>query len=323
MHAGSYASALAKHPGVDFVGVWDEDEDAGTKFAARHGVPFFEDSASLLDQVPDGVIVTSENVFHRGLVEAAASAGVRAILCEKPIATTLSDAQAMVDLCTEKGVRLATAFPCRFSAPFQRLNSAVKSGKLGEILAIRATNHGVCPFGWFVEPEKSGGGAIIDHTVHVADLNRVLLGSEAVEVYAERGNNMYHQAWEDCGFLTITYANGTFCTLDSSWSRPKKSFPTWGDVTMEMIGTGGVANLDMFSQATTLHSEATANIRYLGWGSEMDAGMVNEFLLLASGQETDKIATGVNGLRALEVALAAYESIRIGLPVRIDEFGRN
>jgi UDP-N-acetylglucosamine 3-dehydrogenase len=309
-HASSYAAALRNRSDVHLAGVWDNDQMRGISSAEHCSTLYYEDIDKLLKQNLDAVIVTSENSTHRQLVELAVSAGVKTILCEKPLATTMTDAQAMVELCNSNGVFLATAFPCRYSQSFLRLVDSYRNGSLGEILGIRATNHGVCPFGWFVDPEKSGGGAVIDHTVHVADLNRVLLQKEVTEVYAELGNNMYHQEWEDTGFLTITYENRVFCTLDSSWSRPKKSFPTWGDVTLEVVATGGVVQVDMFGQALNYYDEKLDRHRQIGWGSNTDSALVNDFIAVAKGDTAPNIATGYDGLKALEVALAAYESAK-------------
>src|SRR5579883_3186322 len=226
MHAFSYASALKDRPDVTLVGIWDEDPFRGREQATIHGARFFDKLEDILSERLDGIMVCSDNTSHQPLVEKVASVGPKAILCEKPIATTLEGARAMIAACEKNNVFLGIAFPCRYSPAFERARAAIGEGRLGDILAIRATNHGMCPFGWFVEKERSGGGAVIDHTVHVADVNRRLLGREAVEVYAETGNGFYHQSWEDTGFLTITYEGGVFTTLDTSWSRPKKSFPT-------------------------------------------------------------------------------------------------
>lgn len=319
MHAYSYVSALTRRSDVSFVGIWDEDPARGREQAEAHGTGFYENIDALLGEGLDGVMVCSDNASHQTLVEKAAEAHVKAILCEKPIATTLEGADAMVAACRERGSFLAIAFPCRYSPAFQRARAAVQEGRVGNVLAIRATNHGMCPFGWFVEKERSGGGAVIDHTVHVADLNRLLLGREAVEVYAETGNNIYHKDWEDTGFLTITYAGGVFSTLDTSWSRPRKSFPTWGDVTMEIVGTGGVIALDLFSQALTVYSEQAEKAELAGWGSNLDAGLVDDFLARARGEETEILATGNDGLKALEVALAAYRSAETRQPVPLTD----
>ena len=317
MHAASYAQALQTHPNAVLAGIADSDVARGQAMAAQLGTTYFPSEAALLDQSLDGVVVTSENIHHRRLVELAAEAGVNAILCEKPLATTLEDARAMVSACAAANVSLATAFPCRYSPAFQSLRRQVQAGAVGEVLALRGTNHGKMPGGWFIDLSLSGGGAVLDHTVHAADLNRLLLGREATEVYAEIGNGFYHQAWDDTGFLSIGYDGGVFATLDTSWSRPK-TFPTWGDITMQVVGTGGVLDLDMFAQNLTHYDDRTSQVSWAGWGSSTDAGLVADFLRLAAGQPAPDLATGEDGLRALAVALAAYRSAKAGEPVAVE-----
>ena len=316
MHALSYASALHRSADAELVGICDPDLARGAAVAAQFGTTYYASEAVLLDQSLDGIIVTSENVHHRRLVEMAAGAGVQAVLCEKPLATTTDDARAMVSACAASKTLLATAFPCRYPPAFQSLRASVSVGVLGDVLALRGTNHGKMPGGWFTDKALSGGGAVIDHTVHVADLNRVLLGREAVEVYAEIGNGFYHQEWEDTGFLTIGYDGGVFATLDTSWSRPKM-YPTWGDVTLQVVGTEGVIDLDMFAQNLTRYDDTSGQVLWEYWGSGTDAGLVADFLKLTRGEPAPDLATGEDGLRALAVAEAAYRSAAAGEPVAV------
>ncbi len=316
MHAASYAAALAARPEAALAGIADPDAARGRKMAARFGTAFFDSNRALLEQGLDGVIVAGENAFHRPLVEEAVAAGVGAILCEKPLATTTEDAQAMVALCAAHGVRLATAFPCRYSAAFGRLRQQTQSGAIGDVLAVRGTNRGSMPGGWFIDRSLSGGGAVIDHTVHVADLNRRLLGREATEVYAEIGHGFYHQDWDDTGFLTIGYEGGVFATLDTSWSRPR-TFPTWGDVTLQVVGTGGVLDMDMFAQNLVHYDDRAGRAAWVNWGGSPDAALIADFLRLAAGEDAPDLATGEDGLRALQVALAAYASAECGQPVGV------
>ena len=319
MHSASYAQALAADPNAQLVGLTDADPIRGREAAASFGTEFYPSEAALLDTGLDGVIVTSENVHHRPLVELAARSGVHAILCEKPLATTLEDARAMIAACDDAGVRLATAFPCRYSPAYRRLKEQVQAGAGGDVLAIRGTNRGSMPGGWFTDRALSGGGAVIDHTVHVADLNRDLLDREATEVYAEIGSGFYHQDWDDTGFLTITYEGGVFATLDTSWSRPK-TYPTWGDVTMQVVGTNGVLDLDMFAQSLAHYDDHSGRVSWPNWGSGTDAGLVADFLKLCAGEAAPDLATGEDGLRALAVALAAYQSAEQGAPVAVAAF---
>jgi predicted dehydrogenase len=185
------------------------------------------------------------------------------------------------------------------------------------LLAIKATNRGSMPGGFFVELERSGGGAVIDHTVHVADLLRRLTHSEPVRVHAEIGHGLYHQRWDDSGLLTIEMANGVFATLDCSWSRPK-SYATWGDVTLKVIGSTASAEASLFGQHVVLYPVEPTPPRWVGWGSDLDALMIDDFIRSVRDGRPP-VCTGEDGLAALRVALAAYDSSRRGAPVAISE----
>jgi predicted dehydrogenase len=317
IHALSCAEVLAQDQNATFAGVADSFGGRGYSVAHLCRVRSFPTERELLESGLDGVIVTSETIHHRKFVQAAAEAGVKAILCESPLATTLEDGRAMVDACEKRGVRLAMAFPCRYSPALLRLREQVRSGAVGEVLAIRGTNHGVVPGGWFIDPSLSGGGAVLDRTVHVADLNRWILGKEATEVYAEIGNGFNHKDWEDTGFLTIRYGAGVFATLDTSWSRPK-NYPTWGDVTLQVVGTGGVLDLDMYSQGLAHYSVRDSRISWPHWGSNVYAGLISDFLNVVAGGTSPNLATGEDGLRALDVAMAAYRSAGLQSPVSVN-----
>ena len=221
----------------------------------------------------------------------------------------------MLGAVAKAGTKLMTAFPCRYSPGFRELCRKVWAGDLGEIRAICATNRGRCPFGWFVEVEKSGGGAMIDHTVHVADLLRVLLRAEPVSVMAQTGNNMYGKGWEDIAMLSIGFAGGVFATLDSSWSR-HASYKTWGDVTMHVVGERAVLELDMFGQEVHVYKSGEVTHTVAGFGSNIDAGLVADFVRCIREDSPEPIS-GRDGLQAARVAMAGYESVRTGQPVAV------
>ncbi len=186
LHAEAYIQNLRAIPGVDMIGIADEDMERGQHYANLFDSPLYADYQSLLNDEPDGVIVCSENAKHRPLVELAADAGVH-ILCEKPLATTLSDAQAIIDACHKANVILMTAFPMRFSAPAMGLKEQLDAGALGQIYCLNTTNQGRMPINerqWFVDRELAGGGAIMDHTVHLADMLRYYFDSNITEVFA-------------------------------------------------------------------------------------------------------------------------------------------
>jgi UDP-N-acetylglucosamine 3-dehydrogenase len=312
MHAYSYAGAINELETAELAGIADHDAARAHSAAEQFNTRAFASYEDLLGADIDAVVIGSENARHAELTWMAAKAG-KHVLCEKPLAIHEADGRTMIDACRAAGVQLMTAFPCRFSPVMSRLKAAVEAGQIGRILAIRGTNRGRCPFGWFTDLPLSGGGAVIDHTVHVADLMRWLTGSEVKSVYAEISNRMFHREFDDIGFLTMEFENGVFATLDSSWSRPK-SFPTWGDVTLAVVGEKGTLNLDMFSQNLVLYSDKTGGTNWLPWGSNIDLLMISAFVQAVAGGQPVPV-TGEDGLRAVAVALAAYRSAREGSPV--------
>ncbi len=304
MHAYSYARSLKARPDARLVGIWDADAERGNQVATQFGTSFYAGTPALLQAV-DAVIICSENLYHAPLAIEAARAG-KHILCEKPLATTVADAQAMIAAARESGVQLMTAFPVRFAPAVQRARAAVVEGRLGRILAIKGTNRGSNPGGWFIQKELSGGGAVMDHTVHVVDLMRWFLGAEVATVYAEAGTRFGTPNCDDAGTLAMRFDSGVFATLDPSWSRPA-AYPTWGDVTMEIVGTNGTLTLDAFAQSLTLYNNDAMKAQYLPWGSDMDTGLVDAFVTaLTTGHPVP--ITGEDGLAAMAVALAAYRS---------------
>jgi predicted dehydrogenase len=318
-HGEAYIQNLLAIPGVELLGAADEDAERGKRLASQHVARFFSSYEALLDAKPDGVIVCSENNRHRQLVEMAASRNIN-VLCEKPLATTLDDAQAIVSACEHAGVLLMTAFPMRFSAPLLEVKSRLEAGELGRVYCFNGTNQGELPTkhrAWFVDPERAGGGAIMDHTVHLVDIMRWYLDSEVSQVYAQ-ANKIFHAdevEVETGGLEMLTFQDGVFASIDCSWSRPPY-WPTWGGLTFEMVTERGAVLVDGFKQNLTIYSHANQRPTWQYWGSDMNQAMVNDFIEAIRLGRAPRVS-GVDGLRAVEVALAAYQSSQSGQPVTI------
>lgn len=311
MHAYSYASAVNRLPNARLVGIYDENPERGKKGAAQFETQFFQDPEELLENI-DAVIICSENSFHRKWTELAAKNG-KDILCEKPIATTVEDAQAMIKACEEAQVRLQIAFPVRFSTPIMRVKAMLDEGAIGELLAVRGTNRGQMPGGWFIDKELAGGGAVLDHTVHVVDVVRWFTGKEVVSVYAEVDTLLHDVDIDDCGMLCLELEGGIPFTQDPSWSRPK-SFHTWGDVTLELVGTKGTIYVDAMAQSLTAYHDGAGKMVTQPYTEDMDLALIADFVDMVETGRSPSI-TGFDGLQAMAVGLAAYESAKRGQPV--------
>ena len=309
VHSPAYAAVLRDLDAADFVGITDEDADRGAEAAEQFGVRYFDSTESLYEEV-EAVVVCSENKYHARDVIPALHGGVH-VLCEKPISTTVEDARAMIQASETSSSQLRTAFPVRYLSSMVRARELVRGGAVGRILALNGTNHGQIPGGWFLDPELAGGGAVMDHTVHLADILRWMLDVEVKSVYAEVDSFFGAGETDDAAILTLDLeggpiADGAFATIDPSWSRGD-GYPTWGDVTLRIAGTSGVLDVDPFAQPLRTFDHETGAPSWSYTGEDMNALMLADFLRgVAEGEPSG--ASGLDGLRTLEIVLAAYRS---------------
>jgi predicted dehydrogenase len=318
-HGEAYIANLRHLEDVELLGVVDDDPLRGQTIAAQYRARYYHSYEDLFEAKPDGVIICTENNRHRPFVEMAASHGVH-VLCEKPLATTLEDARAIVEACEKAGVLLMTAFPMRFSAPLLEIKARLDQGDFGDIYCFNATNQGELPTkhrAWFADPELAGGGAIMDHTVHLVDIMRWFTGSEVESMYA-RSNRIFHaeEVEVETGALEmLTFENKVFATIDASWSRPPY-WPTWGGLTFEMVTQRGAVLVDAFRQNLNVYRHEWQRSNWAYWGSDMNHAMVSDFAAAIRENRPPRV-TGLDGLRAVEATLAAYESDRTGQTVQV------
>lgn len=323
-HAQGYVELLTASDNVSVLtadpGTHPDGELRGRALATELGVDYVDTFEELLSWKPDAVIVTSENARHREHVEMAAAAGAH-ILCEKPLATTLDDGKAMLAAAEAAGVLLMVAFPVRFASTFHHLKADYDAGMLGQPVSVRGSNNGKLPLAraWFTDPALSGGGALVDHVVHIADLLEGLMHSAPLSVTAITNQKLHadRAKAETAGLVNITYANGVIAAIDCSWSQPETA-ATWGGVKLTVTGTRGTVDIDFFGpRAHGLDSLSGRPIETT-YGPNFDEALLGTFL--------DAVRTGVQpqpdgnvGLRTLRIVLAAQESAMTGRTVSIVE----
>lgn len=324
VHAAGYALQLKARPDVELLTADPDHADSapgevrGKELADQLGVSYVDTYDELFAWKPDAVVIVCENSRHRELVERAAAAGVH-VLCEKPLATNVADGQAMIAACAAANVSLMTAYPVRFHPAFRALRDRVRSGGLGTVLSASGTNNGRIPIAarqWFADPVLAGGGSLMDHTVHLADLLDDLFDARAVSVYAQ-SNRIVHPEVdvETGGLVVVTYSDGTVATIDCSWNKPE-TFPTWGGLALTIEGVGGSVHFDAFKQAVAGYDDTAGKGVQLGYGPDLDGLMVAEFVsAIAEGRRPQP--DGEVGLRTLQIVAAGYESARTGQPVEI------
>lgn len=189
------------------------------------------------------VYVATPNHLHRAITEAAARAG-KHVLCEKPMATSLADAEAMVAACSAAGTQYGTAFDQRWQARHRRLRDLVQSGDLGTPTATRI--HYACwtpddwvppnqisHDNWRVDPARAGGGAFIDLAPHGLDLTQFLLGELLAEAHALFQRRVFPYPVDDGAVLMGRFESGALLSMNVAYNCPD-AFPRR---TLEVIGT--------------------------------------------------------------------------------------
>jgi 1,5-anhydro-D-fructose reductase (1,5-anhydro-D-mannitol-forming) len=187
----------------------------------------------------EAVYVAAPNHLHRPLTEAAAAAG-KHVLCEKPMAARLADAEAMAAACRSAGVRYATAFDQRFHPAHRRARALIAEGAVGTVTAVRLVyacwvGPGWSTDNWRVDPARAGGGAMIDLAPHGLDLVAFLLGEPLVEVRALGQRRVHGYAVEDGAMILGRSAEGVLVQMHVAYNCPE----TLPRRRLEVVGTGG------------------------------------------------------------------------------------
>ena len=290
------------------VAVFDHDAQRAWDFAERHGLAVATSPEHLCD-LADAVIITSEHVHYPKLIQTAARCA-KPVLCEKPLGVSAEAATAIL----RSGAWASMAFPVRYAAPVRQAKAVIGEGGLGRLLAMSGTNHGAFPGRFFGDKNLSGGGALIDHVVHLADALRWLTGCEFATVYAEASSDRAVGDVEDAALVTLTTADGAWAGIDPSWSRPQ-GMAGANDLQMTLWFEHGLLEVDAFARHGVL-VRPDGTIEHLPYGTSMDEALLADWLAAIETGAPPPIPLH-DGWKATEVALAALESSATGRAVRL------
>ncbi|MHA1682826.1 MAG: Gfo/Idh/MocA family protein [Promethearchaeota archaeon] len=320
VHAYNYIKILMDMPDVNVTGFCDLNETRARAIKNQYNLESYDSYERLAKQENiDMVLVTTENLYHKDATIAALESG-KDVLVEKPIATSLEDADAMINSAKKAGRHLFQCYPCRYHPSAQKLKTMVdggsggNGGEIGTILGITSTNHGCMPSHedpatrWFSDKKLAGGGAVMDHTTHAADLIFWLTGWTPDRVFGI-AKKLFHDEIDsdDAGMVLMSFGNDAVASIDPSWNRPQ-SFPTWGDLTLLVYGSKMTVKIDMFNQNLNIHSNsAVKSLSFHPFSTDIDRAMLNDYLN-AFRDDVAPPVSGEDGKKALKVALKAYES---------------
>ena len=301
--------------------VHDVDAGRATELAGRYGARAAGSLEELVDAV-DVVDVCTPTHLHAGVAIAAARAG-RHVICEKPMARTLADAEAMLAAADAAGVRLFVAHVVRFFPEYVAARAAILEGEIGEPAVLRLTRASFRPRQpaghWFFDHSRSGG-IVLDLMIHDLDYARWIAG-EVVAVHCRSASVTQPDAGVDHAVAILTHRSGAISHVSASWGYAPPTFTT----AFEIAGSHG-----LIEQSSTTTAPVTpsllADTEGGGPTAMAETGLAGDPFRLELAEFARAILDGSearigarDGLEALRIALAADESARTAAVVRLEQ----
>jgi 1,5-anhydro-D-fructose reductase (1,5-anhydro-D-mannitol-forming) len=291
------------------VAVLSSDPQRGATFAVAHGIARV---AATLEEAlaidADAVYVSTTNEKHHEPAVAAARVG-RHVLCEKPLATTLSDAAAILDATDSSGIVLATHHHLRASPVIRAIKAIVGAGDIG------AVHHAVeLPDrlrGWRLNRPSAGAGVVLDITVHDVDVLRFITGLEVLEVTATGVNHgLASSGVHDEVMSVLTLEQDVLAFTHDAFTVP------FAGTALEVHGSEGSI---FASDAMTQEPDGDVVVKRRGGAASVDVGPRADLYVTGLAAFADAVAgsgqplaTGRDGFASLAAALAVTESIQTG-----------
>lgn len=313
-----HAKAVGSTDGAHLVAIADPVAAAAGAIAKKYGceirsIEAIRDSADV-----DAVAICTPTDTHADLIEQFARAG-KAVFCEKPVDLSLARVKACLKVVAEEKAALMVGFQRRFDPDFMALKKAIDDGQIGEVEMITLTSRdpGAPP----AEYIKRSGGIFRDMTIHDFDMARWLLGEEVQTVQAA-ASVLTDPAIKalgdyDSANVILTTASGKQCTITNTRRA------TYGyDQRIEVHGSAGSVSAENHREARIEIANATGYTRpplLNFFMSRYTAAYANEIAAFVDAVATgaDMPTTGMDGLKALELADAALKAAQTGTAVRL------
>jgi 1,5-anhydro-D-fructose reductase (1,5-anhydro-D-mannitol-forming) len=306
--------------GGEVTTVMSANPERAAQYAAKHGIA--KSTSTLRELIDskdvDAVYISTTNELHRDQVFAAAAV-VKHVLCEKPLALTLTDARAMVAECRQRGVVMGTNYHLRNAVTHRAMREAIKAGRIGKPLFARVFHSVYLPphlQGWRIQRPEAGGGVLLDITVHDADTLRFVLDDEPTSVVAMTSHGgMSKPGLEDGAMGVIRFSSGLLAQFHDGFTTKyaMTGFEVHGD-------EGSLIARDCMTQApkgdVLLRSGAGEELLKLDH-EKLYVRSVRLFQAAVEGRGAPS-ATGEDGFKSLSAALSAREAARSGVATPID-----
>lgn len=318
-----HAQAYSRHHAVDFVAVCDLNLERATIIAERYGAGYATDDLQrvLADPAVTAVSIATPDHLHRDVAIAAAAAG-KHLLVEKPLATTVEDAEAIVAAAKAHGVTLMVDFHNRVNPPMVQARDVIRRGDIGapRYVYARLSNTVAVPMDMLRWSGRSS--ALWFLASHMVDIVRWMLEDEPVRVYAVTRKGVLSEAGIDTAdfhVATVEFRRGAVAVFEHAWILPR-SHPVVKDLKVEILGSRGAINIDgSHNRTLELYGEKAIWPDLLAppTGPHLTGFVLDSIVhfvdTITAGAPL--IATGEDGIAVTRILCAIEESATIGLPV--------
>jgi predicted dehydrogenase len=341
----SHAKGYLSSPQAELIAVCDANETRLNDWASKWDISGrYTDYQQMLDEADlDIVSVCLPNAMHAKATIDALDSGVH-VVCEKPMAQTVSEAEQMIEAAERNHRRLMVAYNYRYRPDSQWMYRMVQSGKLGTIYHVSASwrrETGIPGWGWFGSKQMSGGGALIDLGVHVLDLGlwmmgfpkvktvsgdtRMFFGPKNLKTWGRLPGQSFEGGFdvEDGGVGFLRLANGANMVLNVTWAEHVQ--PQEDAIRVEIQGTEGTAvlhirnykNDDTLRFYTEMEGEPVTVIPSVRFGTPQGhEGLIHD-VVDSLVRNVPPSTDGTQGLTAVSVLEALYQSAAEGHEVTL------
>jgi len=314
-----YASCYSEIPDAEVIAVSSRTKEHARDFAAKYGMAEWYTSYEDMFQNSDvdAVNVCVPNFLHAPVTISAAEHG-KHVLCTKPLAISMQEADKMVQACRKADVKFMYGENWLYTPVCERIRGMIEEGALGRILAIEAREqHSGSHSPYATKKEFCGGGVLIHMAVHPIGLIMDLMNRRVERVYAELGNLLHDLEVEDYAVLMMRFKGGGSGIAQSNYI-------TKGGMQdrIEIYGSDGMAFMDL-THANPIRVYSDAGYSYVvekasmsrGWTSPVMnerkhygfSNMLRHFVT-SIVQDEEPSSTGEFGRDVLRVVFAGYES---------------
>lgn len=297
---------------AELVGVADKDGDTGKRVANGFGAEWFEDYKDLLRQDIDAVSVATPTDLHYQVAKDAIELGIH-VLVEKPMCSTIEESEKLIEYAESSGLTLAIGHIERHNPVVDFTKKGIVDGRYGDLITISARRVSSLP------SRIRDVGVILDLGIHDIDVMRYLVGSEVTSVFAS-GGRIKHESFEDYANIMLSFENGASGFVEANWLTPMKvrklaltclrSFVEVDYITQSVkISSSTYGRLDSFNLYRIPLEFDTRTISL-----EKREPLWNELkdFLDAIQKKRDPLVSGRDGLKTMQVVMAAIESQKTG-----------